>query len=227
MDWIRSFYEAARVEARRKSMEMPVFEVFWQIDDALAFPITAEGRSFIQHEDFRDDPLLNPLGAAWGRIEIFSNTIAKMNYDDCSPHPASMERIERLGAHHQLSAAHRFEPSEIPTASPALRHAAALSTASGSLRFQRRSAALHNRRDRAHIDDDLARCRPLGDPMFVEQHRRHIGRILLSALRKVIAGVPLIPGLKTLIARQTGDSLGPTFGRYRSNSRPRLRRNCS
>jgi 4-hydroxy-tetrahydrodipicolinate synthase len=29
---------------------------------------------------------------------------------------------------------------------------------------------------------------------------------LLSALRKVIAGVPLIPGLKALVARQTGDA---------------------
>jgi len=97
MDWIRSFYEAARVEARGKGMEMPVFEVFWKSDDALAFPITDEGQRFIQHRDFRDDPLLNPLGTATGRIEIFSNNIAKMNYDDCPPHPTWMEPIERLG----------------------------------------------------------------------------------------------------------------------------------
>ena len=43
MDWIRSFYEAARVEARGKDMEMPVFDAFWNSDDALAFPITDEG----------------------------------------------------------------------------------------------------------------------------------------------------------------------------------------
>jgi trimethylamine-N-oxide reductase (cytochrome c) len=97
MDWIRSFYEAARVEARGKGMEMPVFDVFWQTNDALSFPIADEGRSFIQHKEFRDDPLLNPLGTASGRIEIFSNTIAKMKYDDCPPHPTWMEPIERLG----------------------------------------------------------------------------------------------------------------------------------
>jgi trimethylamine-N-oxide reductase (cytochrome c) len=96
MDWIRSFYEAAMVQSRAKGMEMPVFDVFWGTDDALAFPITDEGRGYIQHQDFRDDPLLNPLGTASGRIEIYSNDIAKMNYDDCPPHPTWMEPIERL-----------------------------------------------------------------------------------------------------------------------------------
>ena len=97
MDWIRSFYEAARVEARGKNIEMPVFDAFWNSDDALAFPITDKGRGYIQHQDFRDDPLLNPLGTASGRIEIYSNNIAKMNYDDCPPHPTWMEPAERLG----------------------------------------------------------------------------------------------------------------------------------
>jgi trimethylamine-N-oxide reductase (cytochrome c) len=97
MDWIRSFYEQAMVEARGKGMEMPVFDVFWNSTEALEFPITAEGRSYIQHKDYRDDPLLNPLGTASGRIEIYSANIAKMNYDDCPPHPTWMEPAERLG----------------------------------------------------------------------------------------------------------------------------------
>jgi trimethylamine-N-oxide reductase (cytochrome c) len=97
MDWIRSFYESAMVEARGKGMEMPVFDAFWHSDDALAFPVTAAGREYIQHKDYRDDPLLNPLGTASGRIEIFSNDIAAMHYDDCPPHPTWMEPAERLG----------------------------------------------------------------------------------------------------------------------------------
>ena len=96
MDWIRALYEAAMVESRAKGMEMPVFDAFWASDDALAFPVTDAGRGFIQHKDFRDDPLLNPLGTATGLIEIYSEAIAKMNYDDCPPHPAWMEPIERL-----------------------------------------------------------------------------------------------------------------------------------
>ena len=97
MDWIRAFYQAAMVESRGKGMEMPVFGVFSGTDEALAFPITDEGRGYIQHKDFRDDPLLNPLGTASGRIEIYSNDIAKINYDDRPPHPTWMEPVERFG----------------------------------------------------------------------------------------------------------------------------------
>ena len=97
MDWIRSFYEAAMIQARGQGMEMPVFDAFWNSDDALAFPVTDVGTGYIQHKDFRDDPLLNPLGTPSGRIEIYSSAIAKMGYDDCPPHPTWMEPIERLG----------------------------------------------------------------------------------------------------------------------------------
>ncbi len=97
MDWIRSFYEAACVQARAKSIEMPVFDAFWNSDDALAFPIEAAAETYVRHADFRADPLLNALGTASGRIEIFSSAIEKMGYDDCPPHPTWMEPAERLG----------------------------------------------------------------------------------------------------------------------------------
>jgi trimethylamine-N-oxide reductase (cytochrome c) len=96
MDWIRSFYEAARVQARAKSIEMPIFDVFWNSDDALAFPIDDAAKAYVQHADFRADPLLNALGTPSGRIEIFSKNIEKMAYDDCPPHPTWMEPAERL-----------------------------------------------------------------------------------------------------------------------------------
>jgi trimethylamine-N-oxide reductase (cytochrome c) len=97
MDWIRSFYEAARVQARAKAIEMPIFDAFWNSDDALAFPIEASAEAYVRYADFRADPLLNALGTASGRIEIFSQDIAKMGYDDCPPHPTWMEPAERLG----------------------------------------------------------------------------------------------------------------------------------
>jgi len=97
MGWIRTFYEAARVQSRAKSMEMPVFDVFWNSNQALAFPISDTARQFIRHKEFRDDPLLNALGTPSGRIEIFSSNIEKMKYDDCPPHPTWMEPVERLG----------------------------------------------------------------------------------------------------------------------------------
>jgi trimethylamine-N-oxide reductase (cytochrome c) len=96
MDWIRSFYERATIGARGKGMEMPVFDAFWKSDDALTFPADDTAAHYIQHKDFRDDPLLNPLGTLSGRIEIFSSGIAKMNYEDCPPHPTWIEPVERL-----------------------------------------------------------------------------------------------------------------------------------
>ena len=96
MDWIRAFYEAARVQARAKAIEMPIFDAFWNSDDALAFPIEASAEAYVRHADFRADPLLNALGTASGRIEIFSQDVAKMGYDDCPPHPTWMEPAERL-----------------------------------------------------------------------------------------------------------------------------------
>ena len=97
MDWIRSFYEAARVQARAKAIEMPIFDAFWNSDDALAFPIEASAAAYVRYAEFRADPLLNALGTASGRIEIFSREIEKMGYDDCPPHPTWMEPAERLG----------------------------------------------------------------------------------------------------------------------------------
>jgi trimethylamine-N-oxide reductase (cytochrome c) len=100
MDWIRSFYEAARVQARAKSIEMPIFDAFWNSNDALAFPIGDDARAYVRYKDFRDDPLLNALGTPSGRIEIFSTNIEKMGYDDCPPHPTWMEPAERLAGPH-------------------------------------------------------------------------------------------------------------------------------
>ncbi|RZT42433.1 trimethylamine-N-oxide reductase TorA [Cupriavidus agavae] len=97
MGWIRVFYEAARIQARGKRMEMPVFDVFWNSNKPLAFPISEEAKGYIRHKEFRDDPLLNALGTASGRIEIYSSNIAHMKYDDCPPHPTWMEPLERLG----------------------------------------------------------------------------------------------------------------------------------
>lgn len=96
MDWIRNFYEAAKIEARAKGMEMPVFDVFWDSNKPLEFPSSKEQDNYVRHADFRADPLLNALGTASGKFEIFSTAIEKFNYDDCPPHPTWMEPIERL-----------------------------------------------------------------------------------------------------------------------------------
>ncbi|MDO4906044.1 MAG: trimethylamine-N-oxide reductase TorA [Lautropia sp.] len=96
MDWIRNLYEAAKIESRAKGMEMPVFDVFWNSNKPLGFPVTAEQENFVRHADFREDPLLNALGTASGKFELYSRAIEKYGYDDCPPHATWMEPIERL-----------------------------------------------------------------------------------------------------------------------------------
>ncbi|HTN32801.1 MAG TPA: molybdopterin-dependent oxidoreductase, partial [Marinobacter sp.] len=96
MDWIRGFYEGAKIEARAKGMEMPVFDVFWKSNEPLAFPLKDAQKYFVRHESFRKDPILNALGTATGKFEIYSRTIAGYDYDDCPPHPTWLEPIERL-----------------------------------------------------------------------------------------------------------------------------------
>lgn len=97
MDWIRGLYEAAKIESRAKGMEMPVFDVFWNSNRPLAFPVPEAQANFVRHADFRADPLLNALGTASGKFELYSRTIEKYGYDDCPPHATWMEPVERLG----------------------------------------------------------------------------------------------------------------------------------
>ncbi|WP_422368161.1 trimethylamine-N-oxide reductase TorA [Pelagibius sp.] len=95
MEWIEEFYAAARKQAGAKRVEMLDFDGFWE-QGYVEFPVSEEGRNFVRYADYREDPLLEPLGTPSGKIEIYSRNIEKMAYDDCPPHPTWMEPVERL-----------------------------------------------------------------------------------------------------------------------------------
>ncbi|MEF2074729.1 trimethylamine-N-oxide reductase TorA [Consotaella aegiceratis] len=97
MDWIRSFYDAAREQAQQRQIEMPDFDAFWD-EGYVGFEVPDEAKQFVRYGTFREDPLFNPLGTPSGLIEIFSTNIEKMGYDDCPPHPTWMEPVEWTGA---------------------------------------------------------------------------------------------------------------------------------
>ena len=48
-------------------------------------------------ENFRKDPVKYPLSTPSGKIEIYSENIAKFDYGDCPGHPTWMEPAEWLG----------------------------------------------------------------------------------------------------------------------------------
>lgn len=96
MDWIKSFYAEAEKQGKTKKIDVPKFDDFWKSGIAV-FPIPDKAKKFVRHGDFREDPLLEPLGTPSGKIEIYSKNVEKMKYDDCGPHPMWYEPIERLG----------------------------------------------------------------------------------------------------------------------------------
>jgi trimethylamine-N-oxide reductase (cytochrome c) len=96
MDWLRGFYEDALPQAATFGIDAPDFDGFWEAG-ILEFDLPEENKQFVRYADFRDDPLLEPLGTPTGLIEIYSRNIERMGYDDCPPHPMWIEPIERLG----------------------------------------------------------------------------------------------------------------------------------
>lgn len=87
MQWLKEMYDGMKTQARTNRVPLPPFEMFWDANDYISFPIPEASKQWVRHAEFRDNPLLNPLGTPSGRIEIYSDTIAKMGYEDCAPHP--------------------------------------------------------------------------------------------------------------------------------------------
>ncbi|WP_219349767.1 molybdopterin-dependent oxidoreductase [Psychromonas sp. CD1] len=94
MQWLKSMYDAMAKQARQNRIPLPPFEMLWKANDYIKFPIPEANQKWTRHADFRENPLLNPLGTPSGRIEIYSETIKKMNYKDCAPHAKWFEPKE-------------------------------------------------------------------------------------------------------------------------------------
>lgn len=96
MGWVKRFYDAAKLEAAQGGYEMPAFEDFWKAG-WVWFPVLSDSEHYNYFGDFRKNPIVNPLGTASGKIEIFSEKVASYGYDDCPGHPTWMEPTEWLG----------------------------------------------------------------------------------------------------------------------------------
>lgn len=101
-DWIKQYYDAAYKQVANNPDLMAItpmdeFKEFWAKNRPVEFLPTIEGENFVRYQDFREDPILEALGTPSGLIEIYSETIEKMNYDDCKGHPTWFEPFEWLG----------------------------------------------------------------------------------------------------------------------------------
>ena len=72
------------------------FEDFWE-NGIARIPVPTAEESWVRHGAFREDPEANPLATASGKIEIYCQTIADMNLEDCPPMPMWLEPAEYLG----------------------------------------------------------------------------------------------------------------------------------
>ena len=79
---------------RAQSNLVPDFDTFWQKGWVEIPPRVPE---YVLFAEFRADPENNPLRTPSGRIELYSDEIARFAYDDCPPHPAWIEPTEWLG----------------------------------------------------------------------------------------------------------------------------------
>ncbi|MEO9649892.1 MAG: molybdopterin guanine dinucleotide-containing S/N-oxide reductase [Roseobacter sp.] len=92
--WQQWLYDISRQSAAREGVNLPDWEQF-QRDGV--FRVPAPERDTVMLEDFRRDPLKNSLKTPSGKIEIFSETIASFDYEDCPGHPAWLMPLEWLG----------------------------------------------------------------------------------------------------------------------------------
>ncbi len=99
-DWIKEYYNAAYAKVMAIPdfyTDMKPFDEFWSENKPVVFTSTPESDAWVRFGEFREDPILNALGTPSGLIEIYSETIEKMGYDDCGAHPMWFEPIEWLG----------------------------------------------------------------------------------------------------------------------------------
>ena len=92
MGWLRHLYENWRQKAAKKGHQFPEFDSFWS-EGYMQLPYDESGSLF---QDFRSDPDAHHLQTPSGRIELFSETIAGFDYDDCHGHPTWFAPQESL-----------------------------------------------------------------------------------------------------------------------------------
>ena len=92
--WLKWMYRGIVEKAAVQDISMPDFDAFWEQGYWQATDIKDDD---VLLGPFRDDPKANPLATPSKKIEIFSETIAGFDYDDCPGHPAWMEPVEWLG----------------------------------------------------------------------------------------------------------------------------------
>jgi len=95
--WLEYLYEDFRQESLKNNIEVPGFAELEE-KNWVDLPVRGAEFSEVPFAAFRDNPQQSPLQTPSGKIEIFSETIAGFNYDDCPGHPTWLAPTEWSGA---------------------------------------------------------------------------------------------------------------------------------
>ena len=93
-DWISHLWDQTRQRAGEAGFSLPTLEELREQETCELPPNPNEP---VLLEAFVQDPDANRLSTPTGKIEIFSETIAKFGYPDCPGHPVWLEPVEWLG----------------------------------------------------------------------------------------------------------------------------------
>lgn len=91
--WLEALYEECR--GRQRGVEWPEFDAFWQRGH---LDVPQGEKPFVFFDEFRNSPEQHPLQTPSGKIELYSDTIARYGYEDFAPHPEWRPPVEWLGA---------------------------------------------------------------------------------------------------------------------------------
>lgn len=97
MEWLYGFYKTAQQGGRGQRIVMPNFSKFWEDNQLIEMKWNEKNAQFVRYADFRENPIMNPLGTPSGKFEIFSRTIEGYQLDDCPAHPTWLEPTEYTG----------------------------------------------------------------------------------------------------------------------------------
>lgn len=91
--WLEALYEECR--GRQQGVEWPEFDQFWQRGH---LDVPQGEKPFVFFDAFHNSLEQHPLQTPSGKIELYSDTIARYGYEDFAPHPEWRPPIEWLGA---------------------------------------------------------------------------------------------------------------------------------
>lgn len=91
--WLEALYDECR--ERQQGVEWPDFDQFWQRGH---LDVPQGEKPFVFFDAFRNSPEQHPLQTPSGKIELYSDTIARYGYEDFAPHPEWRPPVEWLGA---------------------------------------------------------------------------------------------------------------------------------